>query len=111
MHIASTGLFSTTFAGQKALLIFFSRVKVWTGYSGLGYLILAHTAFCIPFAYLPIYIWASGLMGPLYGFLVPGDPSFVPIAAALVVAFLLLFFAYWGLGRLRGRLLRGRAGA
>lgn len=37
-----------------ALLILFSRIKVWTGYSGLGYLILAHTAFCIPFAYLPI---------------------------------------------------------
>lgn len=37
-----------------ALLIFFSRIKVWTGYSGLGYLISAHTAFCIPFAYLPI---------------------------------------------------------
>jgi spermidine/putrescine transport system permease protein len=37
-----------------ALLIFFSRIKVATGYSGLGYLMLAHTAFCIPFAYLPI---------------------------------------------------------
>lgn len=37
-----------------ALLIFFSRVKIWTGYTGLGYLITAHTAFCIPFAYLPI---------------------------------------------------------
>ena len=37
-----------------ALLIVFSRIKVWTGYSGLGYLITAHTAFCIPFAYLPI---------------------------------------------------------
>jgi spermidine/putrescine transport system permease protein len=37
-----------------ALLIFFSRVKIWTGYSGLGYLIAAHTAFCIPFAYLPV---------------------------------------------------------
>ncbi|MFN7024671.1 MAG: ABC transporter permease [Pseudorhizobium sp.] len=37
-----------------ALLIVFSRIKVWTGYSGMGYLILAHTAFCIPFAYLPI---------------------------------------------------------
>ena len=37
-----------------ALLIVFSRIKVWTGYSGLGYLIAAHTAFCIPFAYLPI---------------------------------------------------------
>ena len=37
-----------------ALLVVFSRIKVWTGYSGLGYLIIAHTAFCIPFAYLPI---------------------------------------------------------
>ena len=60
----------------------------------------------LPFAYLPIYIWASGLTGPLYGFLIPGDPTFVPIAAVLVVAFLVLFFAYWGLGRLRGRLTR-----
>jgi len=37
-----------------ALLIFFATIKVATGYQGLGYLILAHTAFCIPFAYLPI---------------------------------------------------------
>ena len=37
-----------------ALLIFFSRIKIWSGYSGLGYPIAAHTAFCIPFAYLPI---------------------------------------------------------
>jgi spermidine/putrescine transport system permease protein len=37
-----------------ALLIFFSRIKVATGYSGLGYLMIAHAAFCIPFAYLPI---------------------------------------------------------
>jgi spermidine/putrescine transport system permease protein len=37
-----------------ALLIFFSRIKIWTGYSGLGYLLAAHTAFCIPFAYLPV---------------------------------------------------------
>jgi spermidine/putrescine transport system permease protein len=37
-----------------ALLIVFSRIKVWTGYSGIGYLMAAHTAFCIPFAYLPI---------------------------------------------------------
>ncbi len=37
-----------------ALLIVFAMVKVATGYQGLGYLILAHTAFCIPFAYLPI---------------------------------------------------------
>lgn len=37
-----------------ALLIFFGIIKVATGYQGLGYLIAAHTAFCIPFAYLPI---------------------------------------------------------
>ncbi|MGY6706798.1 MAG: ABC transporter permease [Rhizobiaceae bacterium] len=37
-----------------ALLIFFAMIKVQTGYHGLGYLIAAHTAFCIPFAYLPI---------------------------------------------------------
>ena len=37
-----------------ALLIFFAMIKVATGYYGLGYLIAAHTAFCIPFAYLPI---------------------------------------------------------
>ena len=37
-----------------ALMIFFGILKVATGYQGLGYLIAAHTAFCIPFAYLPI---------------------------------------------------------
>ncbi len=37
-----------------ALLIFFSRIKIATGYAGLGYLMIAHAAFCIPFAYLPI---------------------------------------------------------
>nr|WP_316653571.1 ABC transporter permease [uncultured Gellertiella sp.] len=37
-----------------ALLIVFAQIKQWTGYSGLGYLIAAHAAFCIPFAYLPI---------------------------------------------------------
>jgi hypothetical protein len=37
-----------------ALLIFFAMIKVQTGYHGLGYLIAAYTAFCIPFAYLPI---------------------------------------------------------
>lgn len=37
-----------------ALLVFFAMIKVATGYSGLAYLIAAHTAFCIPFAYLPI---------------------------------------------------------
>ncbi len=37
-----------------ALLIFFAAIRVGTGYSGMGYLVVAHTAFCIPFAYLPI---------------------------------------------------------
>ncbi|MBD9372298.1 ABC transporter permease [Rhizobium sp. ARZ01] len=37
-----------------ALLVVFSRIKVWTGYTGIGYLIIAHIAFCIPFAFLPI---------------------------------------------------------
>ncbi len=44
-----------------ALLIFFSTVKVATGYTGLGYLILAHSAFCIPFAYLPIRARLEGM--------------------------------------------------
>jgi len=37
-----------------ALLITFASIKVATGYAGLGYLIAAHAAFCIPFAYLPV---------------------------------------------------------
>lgn len=37
-----------------ALLITFSSIKVATGYAGLGYLIVSHAAFCIPFAYLPV---------------------------------------------------------
>jgi spermidine/putrescine transport system permease protein len=44
-----------------SLLIVFSRIKVWTGYSGLGYLIAAHTAFCIPFAYMPIRARLEGM--------------------------------------------------
>ena len=44
-----------------ALLIFFATIKVATGYQGLGYLILAHTAFCIPFAYLPIRTQLEGM--------------------------------------------------
>ena len=44
-----------------ALLIFFATIKVATGYQGLGYLILAHTAFCIPFAYLPIRARLEGM--------------------------------------------------
>jgi spermidine/putrescine transport system permease protein len=37
-----------------ALLIVVAAVKVQTGYTGMAYLVIAHTAFCIPFAYLPI---------------------------------------------------------
>lgn len=37
-----------------ALLIVFAAVKRVTGYTGLGYLIAAHSAFCIPFAFMPI---------------------------------------------------------
>lgn len=37
-----------------ALLITFASIKVATGYAGLGYLLAAHSAFCIPFAYLPV---------------------------------------------------------
>ncbi len=44
-----------------ALLILFGVVKQWTGYQGLGYLILAHAAFCVPFAYLPIRARLEGM--------------------------------------------------
>lgn len=44
-----------------ALLIFFAAIKVATGYQGLGYLIAAHAAFCIPFAYLPIRARLEGM--------------------------------------------------
>ncbi|MFD1881756.1 ABC transporter permease [Paracoccus pacificus] len=44
-----------------ALLIFFASIKIATGYQGLGYLIAAHTAFCIPFAYLPISARLEGM--------------------------------------------------
>ena len=44
-----------------ALLIFFAQIKVATGYTGLGYLIAAHAAFCIPFAYLPIRARLEGM--------------------------------------------------
>jgi spermidine/putrescine transport system permease protein len=37
-----------------ALLIFFAMIKIATGYTGIAYLLAAHSAFCIPFAYLPI---------------------------------------------------------
>jgi spermidine/putrescine transport system permease protein len=49
-----------------ALLIVFAGVKVtlqeWdVPYTGLGYLILAHAAFCVPFAYLPIRARLEGM--------------------------------------------------
>ncbi|HUF85750.1 MAG TPA: ABC transporter permease [Thermohalobaculum sp.] len=44
-----------------ALLIMFAQIKIVTGYTGLGYLIIAHTAFCIPFAYLPIRARLEGM--------------------------------------------------
>ncbi len=44
-----------------SLLIFFASIKVATGYTGLGYLILAHSAFCLPFAYLPIRARLEGM--------------------------------------------------
>ncbi len=37
-----------------ATLSFFSILRQLTGVTGLGWLILAHTVFCIPFAYMPI---------------------------------------------------------
>ena len=44
-----------------ALLIFFASLKQITGYTGLGYMIAAHAAFCIPFAYLPIRARLEGM--------------------------------------------------
>ncbi|CUH67772.1 Inner membrane ABC transporter permease protein YdcV [Thalassovita gelatinovora] len=37
-----------------ATLAFFSMLRQLTGLSGLGWLILAHTVFCIPFAFMPV---------------------------------------------------------
>lgn len=37
-----------------ATLAFFSLIKSITGFSGIGFLMLAHTVFCVPFAYMPI---------------------------------------------------------
>ncbi|TVQ53673.1 MAG: ABC transporter permease [Rhodobacteraceae bacterium] len=44
-----------------ALLILFSAIRVATGWQGLGYLIAAHAAFCVPFAYLPIRARLEGM--------------------------------------------------
>ncbi|SEL31101.1 spermidine/putrescine transport system permease protein [Roseovarius nanhaiticus] len=37
-----------------ALLALFGLIKQSTGVTGIGYLMVAHTVFCIPFAYMPI---------------------------------------------------------
>lgn len=44
-----------------ALMLFFGMIKTATGYQGLIYLIMAHAAFCIPFAYLPIRARLEGM--------------------------------------------------
>ena len=44
-----------------ALLIFFAMIKISTGYTGLAYLVAAHAAFCVPFAYLPIRARLEGM--------------------------------------------------
>jgi spermidine/putrescine transport system permease protein len=44
-----------------SLLIFVAAIKVATGYQGLAYLILAHSAVCLPFAYLPIKARLQGM--------------------------------------------------
>jgi spermidine/putrescine transport system permease protein len=44
-----------------ALLILFASIKQATEYYGMAYLIIAHTAFCIPFAYLPIRARLEGM--------------------------------------------------
>ena len=44
-----------------ALLILFAMIKSLTGVQGMIYLVAAHTAFCIPFAYLPIRARLEGM--------------------------------------------------
>lgn len=44
-----------------ALLLLVAALKQITGYSGLGFMVLAHAAFCLPFAYLPIRARLEGM--------------------------------------------------
>ena len=44
-----------------ALLIFFAVIKQATEYQGMAYLVAAHSAFCIPCAYLPIRARLEGM--------------------------------------------------
>ena len=63
-------------------------------------------------AYLPLYIGEYHRRGyPLYGFLNPGRSSFLGWVIALVVAFAVLGYLYWGIGRGRRALLDARSGS
>lgn len=44
-----------------ALMVVLAQIKQATGYQGLGYVIVAHTTFCIPFAFLPIRARLAGM--------------------------------------------------
>jgi len=44
-----------------ALLIIIAQIKQASGYTGLGFLVIAHSAFCIPFAYMPIRARLEGM--------------------------------------------------
>lgn len=44
-----------------ALMVVLAQIKKVTGYQGLGYVIAAHTTFCIPFAFLPIRARLAGM--------------------------------------------------
>ncbi|WP_417712686.1 ABC transporter permease [Pseudophaeobacter arcticus] len=44
-----------------ALMVVLAQVKKVTGYQGIGYMLAAHTTFCIPFAFLPIRARLSGM--------------------------------------------------
>lgn len=44
-----------------ALMTLFAIIKTTTGIQGMMYLVAAHTAFCIPFAYLPIRARLEGM--------------------------------------------------
>ena len=59
--LAPVGAWAARFVPVHTLLILFAAVKTWSGYTGLGYLVLAHSAFCVPFAYLPIRARLEGM--------------------------------------------------
>lgn len=44
-----------------ALLILFAMIRGLTDYNGAGYLVAAHSAFCIPLAYMPIRARLEGM--------------------------------------------------